>query len=434
MYLFDKKGVYFSRLPRLGGGGGGTVFRMFCQDLGSAPIFSQPEGVPLMRMLTDPNSARRRGMRWRAIAAAFACLFAAQTAHAYLLFDSPWHPSVWGPGETLVFTLSSDNWPEDAGMTPEEVKDLLEEMIGEWSAIPTADISWRVEGPVEGLEPGKDGRNIFYINPGYVHGGGGLSLWYEKRNGVWGKVEVDHPLGGPSALQRTRSGYDSRPGGYISHELGMHPLGHVLDLDHAGTFPVSRYCPGWDFDWNQGYDYEWSTCHSVNGDLGYWRSVSGAWELDPIMSYGVTGISSWNGQGGTLRLDDRIGASVMRPKPGFFETTGAIAGSILADGEPVRGIHVWALRQTEEGLMDGVGSFSDENGEFHIRGLPPGDWILLAHPDLEWIANPWFFYEKQGEFLDVMLLRPVRAAAGQTTRGIEINMLRGRETAVGVAH
>ena len=172
----------------------------------------------------------------------------------------------------------------------------------------------------------------------------------------------------------------------------------------------------------------------MNGDLGYWRSVSGAWELDPIMSYGYTGNSSWNGQGGTLRLDERIGASVMRPKPGFFETTGAIAGSILADGEPVRGIHVWALRQTEEGLMDGVGSFSDGNGEFHIRGLPPGDWILLAHPDLEWIANPWFFYEKQGEFLDVMLLRPVRAVAGRTTRGIEINMLRGRETAAGLAH
>ena len=383
-------------------------------------------------MLTDRNSARRTGMRRRAVAAAFACLFAAQTAPAYIL-DPPWHPSVWGPGETLVFTLSSANWPEDAGMTPEEVKELLDEMLAEWSAIPTADISWRVEGPVEGLEGGRDGRNIFWIDPGYVHGGGSVTHWYEERNGVWGKVEVDHKLGLPDALRVARSAYD-HPGVYIASELGQHPIGHTLGLGHAGTFPVSRYCPGWNFHWNGEFDQELDDCQSDTGDLGYWRSVSGAYELDPIMSYGLTGNASWNGQGGTLRLDDRIGASVRRPKPGFFETTGAIAGSILADGEPVPHIHVWALRQTEEGLVDGVGSFADRNGEFHIQGLPPGDWILLAHPDLEWMANYRFFYERQGEFLDVMLLRPVRAAAGQTTRGIEINMLRGRKTAAGLAH
>ena len=387
-----------------------------------------------MKMLTNGsstrNSARRRGMRRRTIAAAFVCLFAAQAAHAYRYW-ARWHPSVWGPGETLVFTLSSENWPEDAGMTPEEVKNLANEMLGEWSAIPTADISWRVEGPVEGLEPGRDGRSIFWIDPEGGHGLG--SLWYEQRNDVWWKVEIDMRIGAPDFFRWPRSIYDG-PGGYITWDLGQHPIGHLLGLEHAGTFPVSRYCPGWNFDWSREFDGERDDCRSVSGDLGYWRSVSGAYELDPIMSGGYTGSASWNWQGGTLRLDERIGASVMRPKPGFFETTGAIAGSILADGKPVPYIHVWALQQTEEGLMDGVGSFADENGEFHIRGLPPGDWILLAHPDLEWSANTPFFFEKQGEFLDVMLLRPVRAAAGQTTRGIEINMLRGRETAAGLAH
>ena len=378
-----------------------------------------------MRMLTDRDSARRKGMGRCTVAAAFVCLFAAQTAHAYLL-ETFWDPLVWGPGETLVFTLSSDNWPEDAGMTPEEVKDLLNEMLGEWSAIPTADISWRVEGPVEGLEPGRDGRNIFWLDPGYVHGGGVRSHWYKERNGVWWKVEVDHKMGLPGAVRTPRSLYDSSPWHYIVNELGQHPIGHTLGLGHAGTFPVSRTCPG---PTHTSVD-----CGPVNGDPDYWRRVGGAWELDPIMSYGVTAAMSWAPQGGTLRLDDRIGASVLRPTPGFFETTGAIAGSILADGEPVPGIHVWALRQTFEGLVDGVGSFADENGEFHIRGLPPGDWILLAHPDLEWLANPRFFYEKQGELRDVILFRPVRAAAGQTTRGIEITMSRGRTTAAGAAH
>ena len=378
-----------------------------------------------MRMLTDRDSTRRTGMRRRAVAAAFVCLFAGQTAHAYLL-ETFWDPLVWGPGETLVFTLSSDNWPEDAGMTPEEMIDLLNEMFGEWSAIPTADISWRVEGPVEGIGPGKDGKNILWLGPESVHGGGPVSQWYEVRNGHWWKVEVDHDLGQPVTALFTRSDYDSSPWAYIANALGQHPIGHTLGLGHAGTFPVSRSCPG--------PTHTADDCGSVDGDLDYWRGVSGAWELDPIMSYGVTSVMSWAPQGGTLRLDDRIGASVLRPTPGFFETTGAIAGSILADGEPVPGIHVWALRQTFEGLLDGVGSFADENGEFHIRGLPPGDWILLAHPDLEWLANARFFYEKQGELRDVMLFRPVRAAAGQTTRGIEITMSRGRTTAAGATH
>ena len=83
--------------------------------------------------------------------------------------------------------------------------------------------------------------------------------------------------------------------------------------------------------------------------------------------------------------------------------------------------------------MDGVGVFADRNGYFWIRGLPPGDWILIAHPDLEWLANPWFFYERQGELTDEMLLYPVRARAGQTTGGIEITMSRGRVTTGGVA-
>ena len=347
---------------------------------------------------------------------------ATRAANRYLLFEDSWHPSVWPPGDTLVFHLSSANWPENARMTPEEVKDLLSEMLAEWSDIPTADILWRVEGPVD-IQPGRDGKNIFFLQPEYEHGLVGSPRWYDMIDGVWGLVELDHSLGRPNeAPTFSKSVYDT-PWPYIVNEMGMHPLGHTLGLGHAASFPIARSCPG--------PTYAINDCGPVNGDFGYWRRVSGVWPLDPVMSGGVSGSLSWTDDGRALRLDDKIGASLLRPKPGWLATTGTISGSVRTeDGWPAPHIHIWAVRPTEEGRMDGVGAFADRYGSFEIRGLPPGDWILVAHPDVEWIANPLFFYQRQGALLDEMLLYPVRARAGQTTGGIEIIMGRGRVTTV----
>lgn len=341
-------------------------------------------------------------------------------ASSYLLYASTWHPSAWPAGDTLVFYLSTINWPENAGMTPEEVKDLLDEMLGEWSDIPTADMLLRVEGPVDDLQPGRDGKNIFFVDPESVHGvrsGGGI--WSDEIDGVRGVVEIDMGLGTPGeSVSFPRSVYDT-PWAYVANALGMHPLGHMLGLGHSAAFPVARACTA--------PTYTVDDCGSVNGDSHYWRRVSGAWPLDPIMSYGVSSIMSWTDDGRTLRLDDKVGASLLRPKPGWLATTGTIAGSVRTDdGLPVPHIHVWAVQPNADGVLDGVGAFADRNGDFEIRGLPPGDWILMAHPDLDWLANPGFFREGQGDLLDEMLLFPVRAEAGLETGGIEIVMGRGR--------
>lgn len=339
-------------------------------------------------------------------------------ANSYLLGNYGWHPSVWPAGDTLVFYLSSANWPENARMTPEEVKDLLNKMLAEWTDIPTADILWRVDGPVD-LEPGRDGKNIFFVDPGSAHGARTGGSWRDEIDGVRGVVEADHSLGTPQeSVLFPRSVYDT-PWAYVANEMGMHPLGHTLGLDHAAAFPVARSCPP--------PTYGVDNCGPVNGDSRYWRRVSGAWPVDPIMSYGVSSIMSWTADGRTLRLDDEVGASLLRPKPGWLATTGTIAGSVRTDdGRPVPHIHVWAVQPNADGVMDGVGAFADGNGDFQIRGLPPGDWILVAHPDLDWLANPWFFYEGQGDLLDEMLLFPMRAEAGQETGGIEIVMAHGR--------
>ena len=340
-------------------------------------------------------------------------------ANRYLLYDNTWHPSVWPPGDTLVFYLSTVNWPEDARMTPEEVKDLLSEMLAEWSDISTADMLLRVDGPVD-LEPGRDGKNIFFLNPGSVHGGGVPTYWSDRIDGVRGIVEVDHELGLPeNVVWWTKGQYDQSPWLYVANAMGMHPLGHTFGLGHSAAFPVARSCPP--------PTYGVDDCGPVDGDSGYWRRVSGAWPLDPIMSYGISSILSWTADGRTLRLDDKVGASLLRPRPGWLATVGTIAGSVRAeDGWPVSHVHIWAVRPSDDGTVDGVGAFADRDGNFEIRGLPPGDWFLVAHPDLEWLANPGFYYDQQGELLDEMLLYPVRAQAGQTADGIEITMSRGR--------
>ena len=244
-----------------------------------------------------------------------------------------------------------------------------------------------------------------------------ISRWYESDGDEWKLVELDGRID-PNSVRRTRQGYDSPS----ANEMGMHPLGHTFRPDHAGTLPVFASCPG----------RTSSDCGRVAGDLDYRHDVSGAWQLDPIMSYGASSVLSLiDERRSALRLDDKVGPSLLRPKPGWLETTGSIAGSVRADdGSPVPHIHVWAMRPDERGRMAGVGSFADRNGDVRIRGLPRGDWILIAHPDLYWVANPRFFFERQGELTDEMLLCPVPVRAGQTIGGIQITMSRGRETTV----
>ena len=192
-----------------------------------------------------------------------------------------------------------------------------------------------------------------------------------------------------------------------------HDFGHALRLDHAATFPVRRSAPDpWVWNWEQ------------------WRAVSGVWSLDPVMSYGAAGGMTADETGSFLRLDDKIAISLARPRPGWLAGAGTISGRIYADGNPKPFVHVWALFQKRDGRMDGIGAFADEHGDFRIEGLPAGDYYLWAHPDLEWLANPWLFLEGQGELLDVLLPFPVRVAAGRATSGIEINMRSGRPAAL----
>ena len=131
---------------------------------------------------------------------------------------------------------------------------------------------------------------------------------------------------------------------------------------------------------------------------------------------------------GSLAEDDRVGASLLRPRAGWTSRVGAIAGALESDGAAVPYAHVYALRQTAGGLRDPVGAFANARGEFVIEGLPPGDYVLWAHP-LRYYG--WHLpLTRQGAetgVRDTLALQPVEVSRGRVTGGITITMRRGRE-------
>ena len=75
-----------------------------------------------------------------------------------------WSVDVWGPGETLVFDVAPDPGFDVYFDSPGGVVPYLERALGAWAGIPTADISWRIDGVGEETPAYGDGRNTVFIN------------------------------------------------------------------------------------------------------------------------------------------------------------------------------------------------------------------------------------------------------------------------------
>ena len=90
--------------------------------------------------------------------------------------------------------------------------------------------------------------------------------------------------------------------------------------------------------------------------------------------------------------------------------------------------HVYALRRTRDGMRDPVGAFANGRGEFLIEGLPPGDYVLWAHPiRYYWLQWPLIQDDAETDVRDAVLAHPVRVEAGGITDRITIPLQRGRK-------
>lgn len=263
----------------------------------------------------------------------------------------------------------------------------VREAMAAWSAIPTADIRWRLSGVESGLGIGLDDHNIVTVAENEDNSFLGRARRWSRRSfgGPWERIECDIEVIPEYAAHLNSNGRSNLA-------VMIHEFGHCLGLEHSTR--RSEWASFWD--------------------------LSSAWGETPRMSYGRD-ISS------DLTVDDIVGASLLRPSTGWRSRVGSVSGRITVAGRPARHVRVLTARLSRNRVVPGPGAFTDAMGVFVVEGLSPGSYLLRAGPLVSETAHPSLLAAGAvREAKDSLGLDEVVVHANTETDGVKIDLESGR--------
>jgi hypothetical protein len=101
--------------------------------------------------------------------------------------------------------------------------------------------------------------------------------------------------------------------------------------------------------------------------------------------------------GRTPTVDDAAGASILYPASSFLQRTGSLSGRVTKGGRGVGFAHVVGFNPF---TGDTVGAFADESGNYEIRGLSPGPYVVRVNPITDPTSPGDFGFPEGGTDLD----------------------------------